>query len=448
MMKTAIATAAAVLLAAAAAADDDDDDDDDDIGNGPIEVKVDCDQGDTITDALTAGKFGSPLIIIIRGTCVENITITRDDVTLRGLDPGLSRIVGAPNPGIDENPVSILGAERTIIERLTISGGQNVAGIGGTTGFFTIRDCIVEDNDRFGILVAQGAHGRIDSTIIRRNGQDGIIAFGGFARIYNSEIRENAGNGIRVANNGKAAIGIAPPNLPGPNTIESNGGEGIQVDGSSHARIDLNTIASNADVGVAVTNGSSADVSNNRIESNGATGFRASDGSSATLAGNLIASNNAIAGFSSGGIGVNAANIRLTGANEVRENIGHGILVIQGSLTMDGGAPADLIELNSNSGVRAEAFSTLTILEGNIGQNGTDGIQVVGQSYLVVRNMRVQDNSESGIRIRRDSGVRLLNPPAIVSGHTFFDLECMDLESSVEGVFDGITVIDPACTGF
>lgn len=516
MRRTAILSTALILVCATAAADDDDDDDN--VGQtGPIEVSVNCNGGETITEALAAGDPDFPLTITIVGTCVENVTITRDDVTLRGIDPSRSRIVGAPDPGPIETPITVLGAERTVVENLTITGGE-LAGIAVATAFFTVRDSVIEDNVRFGIVSGSGAFSRVDNCVIRNNGEDGVVAFGGgFARVYNSTIRENGEHGIGVRENGSAQIGVAPGNVVGPNIIESNGRHGIQLNRSSSARIESNKIAINGLDGIAVIGGSSvavrdnviesnerrgiqisngstadvesttiassgrdgigifngssinltdsvltsngrngmnlfgsssADVSNSEIEFNARSGLGISGGSSANLQGNLIASNNGSAGSFAGGIGIFTGDVQLAGGNEIRENTGGGILVIQGSLTMDDQGATDVIELNSDYGLRGEGFASLVVLQGSIRNNVTDGIQVVGQSYLVIRNTAVQDNGESGIRIRRDSGVRFLDPPTVVSGHTFFDLECLDLESSVEGVLDEIVVIDPACTGF
>ena len=51
----------------------------------PVEAKtvnVDCDKGETISDALTKAQPGKPFIVNIEGVCNENVTITHNDVTL------------------------------------------------------------------------------------------------------------------------------------------------------------------------------------------------------------------------------------------------------------------------------------------------------------------------------------------------------------------------------
>ncbi len=48
---------------------------------------VDCSKGQTIGAALQRGDARKPLLLMIRGTCNESVSIDRDDVTLRG-QPG------------------------------------------------------------------------------------------------------------------------------------------------------------------------------------------------------------------------------------------------------------------------------------------------------------------------------------------------------------------------
>lgn len=495
MNRFAISAAILILAGTAAAADDDDDDGSGGDPGSPTEINVDCDSGETITDALATGDPGSPLTITIRGTCVENVSITRDDVTLRGIDPSMSRVSGAPDPGLDGNPIVILGAERTIIENLTVSDGAGVSGIGATTGFFTVRDCVIENNQRAGVLVGQGAHGRIGSSVIRDNGQDGVIAFGGgFARVWNSEIRDNGTNGVHLLSGASGAIGIAPPNEPGPNVIVSNGRNGVQVTGSSHARIDLNTFDSNGVNGIGVFNGSAADIEGNSLVSNGQNGIDVFGGSSASITdnviedserrgiqiaggsygsvegnrivasgrqaigvfngssadvrGNLMTGNNTSGDVLAGGVLAFAGDVQINGGNEIRENTGTGVRVVHGTLSLNADPVPDVIELNSHLGVQAQRGSTLTINAGEIRQNGFGGIEVRGQSYVVIRETDIVGNSDFGIRLELDSGIRFRDPPANITGHAFFDLECSDIESSVVGDISGVGSIDPACSGF
>jgi hypothetical protein len=54
---------------------------------------VDCNRGQKLANALRQGDFRKPLVINVRGTCREFVTIARDNVTLRG-DPAAELVAG------------------------------------------------------------------------------------------------------------------------------------------------------------------------------------------------------------------------------------------------------------------------------------------------------------------------------------------------------------------
>ena len=78
---------------------------------------VDCNRGQTIARALELGDFRKAVVINVRGTCREFVTITRANVTLRG-DPAAEIV--APDNGRDLLTVS---ADRVTLENLTLTGG-------------------------------------------------------------------------------------------------------------------------------------------------------------------------------------------------------------------------------------------------------------------------------------------------------------------------------------
>lgn len=102
----------------------------------PKRVTVDCTAGDTIADALTKSP-GQPLVVNIEGVCNENVTITRNNVTLQGVNPTSSEIRGvAEADPFEESPITLLGAQLVVIDNLTVSGGQS-SGIAGSSSFFS-----------------------------------------------------------------------------------------------------------------------------------------------------------------------------------------------------------------------------------------------------------------------------------------------------------------------
>jgi hypothetical protein len=72
-------------------------------------VIVDCARGRGIQDALGKKNPDRPLEVVIRGACAENITVTRDDVTLVG------------EGGTVNGTISIVGARRVLIRSLMVS---------------------------------------------------------------------------------------------------------------------------------------------------------------------------------------------------------------------------------------------------------------------------------------------------------------------------------------
>src|SRR5882762_8501854 len=158
-------------------------------------VNVDCASGGSISQALAAGARR----VVVRGTCSESVTISRDDVTLQGDGTVGGRIHG-PDP--DVNTVLITG-NRVIIEALTVSGGRNgITGLGASN--LTVRNCTVQSTGRSGIAYANGASGTIDGCTVHSNPRDGIVVDGAYATLINSTVINNTRNGVGVFNAGSA----------------------------------------------------------------------------------------------------------------------------------------------------------------------------------------------------------------------------------------------------
>ena len=79
---------------------------------------VDCNRGQKIATALKLGDFRKPLVVNVRGTCSEFVTITRDRVTLRG-DPAAELV--APTQNTD---LVTIEARDVTLENLTLTGGS------------------------------------------------------------------------------------------------------------------------------------------------------------------------------------------------------------------------------------------------------------------------------------------------------------------------------------
>ena len=206
-------------------------------------VNVDCASGGSISQALAAGAGR----VVVRGTCSESVTISRDDVTLQGDGTVGGRIHG-PDP--DANTVVITG-NRVIIEALTVSGGRNgITGVGASN--LTVRNCTVQSTGRSGIAYANGASGTIDGCTVHSNPRDGIVVDGAYATLINSTVTNNTRNGVGVFNAGSARIGVTDRSAPAGNTIHQNGASGIGVALGSFVTAAMNQITRNGSFGVSV----------------------------------------------------------------------------------------------------------------------------------------------------------------------------------------------------
>ena len=371
-----------------------------------VTFRVNCDRGNqTIQKALDSVPPGQPTTIFIEGVCNENVTITSNDITLQGLDPVSSQIIGVGEfDSEEESPITIYGAQRIIIDNLTVAGAES-SGIVVITAVATVRNSVIENNTFSGIFVGPGAWVRIDQNTIQGNRIGIQVGQGGFGEITNNTIQNNLRDGILVRGSASAFIGLSLVNISGPNTIQFNKRDGIRLMDGATARIQDNVISSNN-----------------------------TDGK----------------GF--GGIGIlRGASADLGGGNTISQNIGDGIGMVQGVLGVRLGFPSttpNVIELNTNDGISASNGSSIEMSGATIQQNDGRGIDLGDNSTLRIRSSTVQNNVGVGIRLFRDSGVTFRNPAATVTGNGVFDLSCLDSESSFAGNTSGVTSIDPGCTGF
>ena len=298
----------AIATAAPALADDDDDDDDGGglrqqveelrvqveslqqrIGGEDLEVTVSC-PAQSIDAALEAAPLRGRLVINVAGTCRENVTISRNDVVLRGTGPANSKIIGVPETDpILESPVSLQGAQRIEIENLTVAGGTS-SGIAANASLFTLRDSLVAENGSSGVSLANGSVGRIERSTLRDNGQSGVVCIGAIVQVTDSTIQDNASSGVRALNACRAFVGQTFDGEPGGNIISGNA-KGVAAVFSGYALVNNNTIEENSEDGVHGLRGGSVDLRNNIIRENGFYGLFLGEGSNGRLeAGNTIES--------------------------------------------------------------------------------------------------------------------------------------------------------------
>lgn len=202
-------------------------------------VIVKCASGQTIAKALEADKQ-RPLVVSVQGRCTENVTISRDDVTLQG-DPTIGGIVTAADP--TRSTIFINAAKRVVIDNLTVTGG--LTGIDGISAAFTVQRCTIKDNE-----------------------QDGIRLAGGSALITENEIRANKRNGVNVTESGTARIGLTGQSEAGPNMITENVGNGIVLNNGASGIMFGNTLKQNGGYGVMITRAIGHMIGGNIVEEN------------------------------------------------------------------------------------------------------------------------------------------------------------------------------------
>jgi len=431
----------------------------------PLVLSVNCPAGQKIQDALNQTP-GRPLTINITGPCTENVTVTRDDVTLNGVVPN-TLITAA------DNTVATLafdGALRFLVTKINLSGGffglnatRSATGaitncdVTGVTAANTnaviasnhatleVDNCVVHDNNR-GVVAANGASVFVTNSTIRNNTTDGILVIrSAFARIgqdrgasvvakpvivHNNstgisisdassanivatEVHHN-GTGIRFGRGAAGTIGIGSNSLVAPNNIHDNTGTGIVVFESHAPLIQGNQIKTNAGNGISLTT-SGATIVGNTIEANSGRGISVSESGGARigvtegggLSGNTIQSNG------NDGIGIFNGAMAVLAGNSVVSNTGNGLNIGRAMARLLGG---NTFGSNTSDGIAMDQsrlfqgqgdFSGIPVAP-DISQNNTfRGLDLFNGSSADIARMTIQNNGQQGIIASLNSSVFL-----------------------------------------
>jgi parallel beta-helix repeat protein len=362
------------------------------------DVVVDCNKGKTITRALETGRSQrTPLTVLIKGVCYENVVIKADDVTLRGItaDAGITGL----NP-VNDNTVLIIGASRVAIEKLTISGGRN--GIVGVDGaHFSISDSHVYGNTATCVLSTRSSSANVNGNLIENCSRGVAANDSSYVSVTNNTVQSNSTRGVEVEGASHARIGVTNRGQAGPNTITGNGEEGIEVANGSNAYIFGNTISGNGQDGIALYRGVARMLGQNLVEANARYGVFVSDGSS----------------------------------------------LFQGQGEFTAGPNHDIIRANVMDGVRVFNGSSLDMRDASISDNLQQGVQLDLNSSMRVQNTSITNNALAGIQMRRDSSLLIQASGSVSVNGNATGIQCLDNESSMNGVLASGS--DPiSCTGF
>lgn len=225
-------------------------------------INVDCDVGETISNALVSVKSGDK--ILVRGICRESLLVpgSLTGVTLDG--QGQATIVGPAADPMPTNPgdfaVFVLGKDIRI-QGFTIKGGSHAVHLSGP------------------------ANAVINGNVIRNSGGAIHLDKGSIGQIYGNIIEHNRNFGINIIENSYARVGFSIPTNPTPipNIIRNNDGPGIIVGRRSSAWIVGNSIEANRGHGVIVDRTSQADIIGNSISKNFGDGIYVSHSSGVNI---------------------------------------------------------------------------------------------------------------------------------------------------------------------
>lgn len=304
-------------------------------------VKVDCSKGDSLSAALATPALD--LRVEFSGTCTEDVTIDRGQVTLVGATPGAA-IAGSGAAA--ESVLSIHGGSPIALSSFRVYDGGNFGlDIDSTAG--VLADHLEVNDNRNGIIMQGSSSLVLTDSSVSSNSGVGIVVFN------SSNLR--IGGAVDVSNNGRWGVYVAYASMAdtgasgGTFTCDNNGGVGILIwDGSvdfTYGSVELShnlsgaTVWSNGEL--TLDNGSTV-ISGNvnfglrirrssklsidapaTIASNGMDGVALENGSSAVLAYDEIA-DNAGKGVSVDGGSVQMAGSELTGNTAGDLSLGFG----------------------------------------------------------------------------------------------------------------------------
>ena len=180
-------------------------------------------------------------MVVVSGSCTENVTIERDDVVLRAQGSG----GGVSASDASKPAILINGARRVALEGLSVTGGlHGVLLTGGAAA--TIRGSAIRNAARTGVHIESGASAVVDASTIENHGQSGVTADGTRVTMTGSTVRGNGLSGVAALRGGSLFLGADNAGVVCcGNTIENNTLDGLIVGDSSSANLHGNVIQGN-----------------------------------------------------------------------------------------------------------------------------------------------------------------------------------------------------------
>ena len=168
-------------------------------------IRVNCDAGQTIRHALRLARPGHT--ILVRGTCRERITITKNRLTLDGQGSAILDGGGGQPTELD-GLVTIDGVQGVTIKGFTIQNGPGEGILGLRGAAFTVRNSTVRDNGSTGVAVGQGSTAELSDCRLQHNGGTGMDVYTGSSAVLKGtmDITDNSFGGIDI--NGTSIVEV------------------------------------------------------------------------------------------------------------------------------------------------------------------------------------------------------------------------------------------------
>ena len=355
-------------------------------------VEVTCNgSGTPLQDAVNQARPGIPLTINVAGSCVENVDIQADDVTINGVSQGSTTITAASTT---DATIDLVGARRFTLQNVTVSGGhtestpesdeanavlardgssstlQSVtvtkaskSGVVVTSGSTAnLVDVTMKDNVRHGVYVERNGYAEVSgATLIEQNGGYGMaVSFNASSIVDGALIRDNGIDGVVISRHSHVTLKNS--------TVENNTGRGIFLLRSSQANVDTSTIQGNGERGIFAWRSSQVEMTNSTVQNNTAAGVKASQGSQADIFSSTV-QNNGGRGFevqNSSHASIDESTVQNNQGDEIQVSNGSALELEESVVTHDAGTIGSQTEwhyaiiANDNSNVDINQGNTIT----------------------------------------------------------------------------------------
>lgn len=242
-----------------------------------VTARVNCSRGESINSELERHRNAQNLIVEITGMCSENVIVTRDRVTLRGITPVTDGIQAVANTNPIDAALWVRGAHLVTVENLKLTGG--FAGLLATeanTPHLKAVNCRLEGNTNYGVQLESSLLQAEDTIFSNNRFNAGVFQGSRFQCTRCTLADPGGGVGAAIRTNLLALTGSS---IVVSDTTFSNGG--ISSTASS-VLINDSTISGFAPNGASINDVQST-VSFNRVQVSGPMIF--SSGSNAQLFG-------------------------------------------------------------------------------------------------------------------------------------------------------------------